>query len=346
MPDLTCPNCGHDYNQNDIFCPHCGQKTGLGISSVWSMVVQFVANLVNYESKLFRTTRGLFKPGFLTNEYLAIRRVDYLSPIRVFFILLFLMFFALSFIDIQFNSSDNVDSDFELDKATMQKAMSLDSYIQQQINELDTLVARKQKDPEKQLALSDHLNAAEELFNLNVNETTDLTLFGNEYTFKKSDLLELDHQQLVEKYQIKPILDQLILRAMVRFSQDPKGFLKFLFSNMTWAVFLHVLLMAGIVKLMHFRTAYAAHFVYQLHLHSFWFVLVMMGLTVAESDLTGWVIAGLVLTGLTYFFQSLHRVYGKRLWRSALKGIVLVPLYLAVLLGSILLVMFISSVLF
>ena len=346
MPDLMCPNCGADYNPEDIFCASCGQKTGLGIASVWSMIVSFVSNLVNYESKLFRTTRGLFKPGFLTNEYLAIRRVDYLSPIRVFFILLFLMFFALSFVPMNFVVNDKSDPDFELDKTMMQKAMSLDSYIQQQIGELDELVKRKQKDPEKQKALSKHLNAAEELFNLNVNQTTDLTLFGNEYIFKKSDLLELDHEELIEKYEIKPILDQLVLRAMIRFSNDPKGFLKFLFSNMTWAVFIHVLLMASIFKLMHFRSRYAAHFVYQLHLHSFWFLIVMASLTIPEGDLTGWLIALMVLTALVYFFQSSYRVYGKKLWLNGLKNIILVPIYLAVLLVSIIFVMFVSSILF
>ncbi|WP_395374846.1 DUF3667 domain-containing protein [Marinicella sp. W31] len=346
MPDLICPNCDQDYNPNDVFCAACGQKTDLGISSVWSMIMQFVSNLVNYESKFFRTSRGLFIPGFLTNEYLAIRRIDYLSPIRVYFILLFLMFFALSFVPMQFNVNNNPNSDFDLNRNTMQKSMSLDSYIQQQITDLKSLVERKQKDPEKQKELSNNLDTVEQQFNLDFSATNTTVLFGNEYKFKKADLYNLSHEELIEKYQIKPIMDRLVLKAMMRFTNDPKGFLKFLFGNMTWAVFLHVLLMAGIFKAIHFRTAYAAHFVYQLHLHSFLFILTLICLTSASGELRAWIIAGLSLTGAIYFFQSLHRVYGNKRWLSILKGILLIPFYFAILLGSILLIMLISSILF
>jgi len=58
------------------------------------MMADFFANLINYDSKTLSSIRGLFIPGFLTQEYIANRRVSYLAPIRLY-IFLMLAFFAL-----------------------------------------------------------------------------------------------------------------------------------------------------------------------------------------------------------------------------------------------------------
>jgi hypothetical protein len=87
-----------------VFCSQCSQKRNLGVLSVWKMTREFVANFLDYDSKTLTTIRGLFIPGFLTNQYLANRRVSYLSPMRLFVFLMVVFFAILSYQGIdQFN---------------------------------------------------------------------------------------------------------------------------------------------------------------------------------------------------------------------------------------------------
>lgn len=52
----------------------------------------------NFDSKFIRTIRLLiFKPGFLTNEIIAGKRVNYIKPFRIYIIVVVLHFLAFSF---------------------------------------------------------------------------------------------------------------------------------------------------------------------------------------------------------------------------------------------------------
>ena len=93
----SCPNC-ETINSNDaVFCQNCSQKINLKLNSVWRMIGDFLATLIDYDSKLFSSIRGLFKPGYLTNQYLLRKRVRYLTPIRLFVILMLSFFAVMSF---------------------------------------------------------------------------------------------------------------------------------------------------------------------------------------------------------------------------------------------------------
>lgn len=112
---MTCPNCQYHNDVSDIFCSQCGQKTRLSLLSVWVMMSEFIANIINYDSKIFTTVRGLFVSGYLTNQYLANKRVAYLAPMRLFIFLMFVFFAVLSFQNYdQFLM--NTNDDFEVNK--------------------------------------------------------------------------------------------------------------------------------------------------------------------------------------------------------------------------------------
>ncbi len=91
-----CPNCNAKNSPQAKFCIECSQKTHLKLKSVWLMIFDFFANLIDYDSKLFSSIKGLFKPGFLTQQYLAKKRVSYLTPIRMFIIAMLSFFWILS----------------------------------------------------------------------------------------------------------------------------------------------------------------------------------------------------------------------------------------------------------
>lgn len=101
-PASTCHNCHTDAPGN--FCSACGQATTLHVPSAREFLHEFVAHYVALEGKLWRTLALLlFRPGALSNEYIAGRRVRYVEPLRVY-----LTFSILFFAILKFGSGDLV----------------------------------------------------------------------------------------------------------------------------------------------------------------------------------------------------------------------------------------------
>jgi hypothetical protein len=89
-----CDNCLSELSPGARYCDHCGQKRiDLKDHSVWHLIVDSVGDFFHLDSKFVATIRPLlFRPGFLTNEYLAGRRVRYFAPFKLFLFISFLYF--------------------------------------------------------------------------------------------------------------------------------------------------------------------------------------------------------------------------------------------------------------
>jgi hypothetical protein len=92
-----CHNCGAAVNYH--YCALCGQETKLHVPSAGEFIHEFIAHYVALEGRLWKTLANLlFKPGFLTAEYIAGRRVRYVEPLRVYLTLSILFFALLKFV--------------------------------------------------------------------------------------------------------------------------------------------------------------------------------------------------------------------------------------------------------
>jgi hypothetical protein len=79
----TCLNCG--CARVTKFCPECGQQAASPIQPMRDLVLDAAGEFFKFDSKLFVTLKSLlFRPGFLTNEYLAGRRAPYIAPLRLY----------------------------------------------------------------------------------------------------------------------------------------------------------------------------------------------------------------------------------------------------------------------
>ena len=77
------------------FCSNCGQSFAELNRPIKDILAE-VGDIVNFDSRIFRSIPPfLFKPGFLTREYLAGKRKKYMSPFRLY-ILMSLLFFFLA----------------------------------------------------------------------------------------------------------------------------------------------------------------------------------------------------------------------------------------------------------
>jgi Protein of unknown function (DUF3667) len=79
------------------YCHACGQENLEPKETVWHLIQHFFNDITHFDGKFFNTVGLLLrKPGFLSAEYTAGRRMSYLNPIRmyvftsaIFFIILF-----------------------------------------------------------------------------------------------------------------------------------------------------------------------------------------------------------------------------------------------------------------
>lgn len=96
VPPAICPNC--ETTLQGSFCHQCGQKQITHHDfALGHFLAHAVHDITHFDSKIFRSLIPLFfRPGVLTQEYLAGRRSRYLKPVTLF-VLLNLFFFLVGY---------------------------------------------------------------------------------------------------------------------------------------------------------------------------------------------------------------------------------------------------------
>jgi hypothetical protein len=93
--EKKCLNCNaRVYNK---YCGVCGQENIEPQESVFGLVRHFFEDITHFDGKFFTSLKYLItKPGYLTKEYVAGRRMSYLNPVR-FYIFTSFLFFLIVF---------------------------------------------------------------------------------------------------------------------------------------------------------------------------------------------------------------------------------------------------------
>jgi hypothetical protein len=95
--EKNCLNCG--TNVMGRFCHVCGQENIVPKESFGNLVLHFFYDITHFDGKFFDSLRYLlFRPGFLSKEYIKGKRAAYLNPVRmyvftsaIFFIIFFMV---------------------------------------------------------------------------------------------------------------------------------------------------------------------------------------------------------------------------------------------------------------
>ena len=86
-----CQNCGAAVSGR--YCAACGQRVEPPLHSLWHFTKTATEDLTHADSRLWRTLGALlFRPGYLTREFLAGRRARYLPPVRLYLVISVLFF--------------------------------------------------------------------------------------------------------------------------------------------------------------------------------------------------------------------------------------------------------------
>jgi hypothetical protein len=89
--DSRCKNCLAPLLGR--YCGNCGQAAGLHVPSTKELLHELLEGVTHSDSRLWRTLVCLwFKPGKLTLEFVAGRRISYLPPFRLYLVLSVIFF--------------------------------------------------------------------------------------------------------------------------------------------------------------------------------------------------------------------------------------------------------------
>jgi hypothetical protein len=91
---VKCANCTTPMEGE--FCHHCGQSVHSVLRPVHGLLEEFFETILHIDGRILHTLPPLFlKPGLLTLEYFSGRRVRYIAPFRLMFVLCLLSFFTM-----------------------------------------------------------------------------------------------------------------------------------------------------------------------------------------------------------------------------------------------------------
>jgi hypothetical protein len=107
-----CLNCGAALTGS--YCAHCGQAADVHVLTTRELIHEALEGFTHSDSRLWRTLYLLwFKPGKLTQEFVAGRRAAYLPPFRLYLVLsvIFFLIASVSHPHAQFVSFDDAGAE-------------------------------------------------------------------------------------------------------------------------------------------------------------------------------------------------------------------------------------------
>nr|MCU0395591.1 DUF3667 domain-containing protein [Chitinophagaceae bacterium] len=121
--EKNCLNCGAQVQGR--YCHICGQENIETHETLWGLFTHFVYDITHFDGKFFSTLRYLlFRPGFLSMEYLRGRRASYLHPIKMYVFTSALFFFILFAVRNEEDVIKGVDWDIQEKRAALLQRMA------------------------------------------------------------------------------------------------------------------------------------------------------------------------------------------------------------------------------
>ena len=280
-PDY-CRNCGALLAGQ--YCAACGQRARTRLITLWELLKDVVGDLFELDSRLWRSLKPLLlRPGHLTRDYLAGRRVHYVPPFRMYLILSILFFVVVSF---------DEDGPAIFDEAEVSLGETLETEIESLRGETEN--------PERALETHSDTNEA-----IKTCEKAEID----------TGIAWLDSKENIE------FLRRLCVQVVEKVTADEGAFARALYDNIPKMMFIFLPFLALVLKLLYIGTGryYVEHLLFFVHYHAFFFLIVMLnvgftnlGEFIHEPDwLIGLVTATVVLYIPVYLFIAMRKVYGQ-----------------------------------
>ena len=317
--DVDCLNCGTNFSGH--YCPNCGQAVKEYDRPFGFIFYNFLGDFFAFDTRFFKTLFTLVtRPGFLTKEYFAGRRVRYTPPFRIFVFVSFILFLLLQTYTNR-GLTTVLDKDFKDGTIGLgcSSFVMADSIIGQATEELDENEKQVVDSVMTKMGVSKDSTANSD-FQLNMEtfrDASDLRLALNKYADKLEKQLETetDEKQRAE------------LREFIRLCRSPESAMARILKYISYAFFILLPIFALLLKLIYIRRRhnYMRHLVFSIHIHSFIFLVMtaIVGMYMIFEGNINTIAAILFLSVPLYIIIALKKFYGQSLAKVFVKFIML-----------------------
>jgi hypothetical protein len=323
-----CLNCGTMLEGK--FCHNCGQENLQVKESFGHMMNHAISDYFHFDHQFFHTMKPLlFKPGFLTNEYMAGRRAQYLHPVKMYIfisVMYFLLFFQHTTTQTNNEQHKNLTTT-ELNQAV--KAINQNSFLpaeakKEAIRDLyrDRGYIMIGNHPVKDTSKKARKIIDEEDSHY-FNPSTDDSTYA-QYLLSQSKLPNEKQDGWIMRYYNKKafaVNKQNINIKEVIEETFKHNFPKLMFLLLPlFAFFLSIVFRKN-------RKFYVEHLIYSFHLHCFLFlflgIIIIIKMLIPErwEAILGWISILTVVAIIVYFYKSLRAVYQRSRFRTITKMI-------------------------
>ncbi|WP_319482127.1 DUF3667 domain-containing protein [uncultured Draconibacterium sp.] len=323
--DIECLNCGTNFSGH--YCPNCGQAVKEYDRPFGFIFYNFLGDFFAFDTRFFKTLFALIaRPGFLTKEYFAGRRVRYTPPFRIFVFVSFLLFFLLQIVTnrglLTVLDSDLKDAKVGLDSISV---VAADSVINKVNNELS---------PQEKQALGEALSKGNiKLDSIDIAKTANEIDLGS-WSGARNIRLALNKQADKMQEELEEETEpgkRAELQENINLLRSPEATMAKILKYISYAFFLLLPLFAMILKLIYIRRKhnYMRHLVFSFHIHSFIFLVMtfIIGLNLLFENIPGSISAVLILSIPIYIIIAIKKFYGQSLGKVVLKFFTLSFIY-------------------
>jgi len=344
--EKKCLNCGNEIS--DRYCSHCGQENVNPKESTGHLVGHFVSDITHYDSKFLTTIRDLlFRPGFLTTEYLTGRRVRYLNPVRMYIFISFIFFITL--FAQKKNEMHASENQSPLQHLNTEKQYLADSLKKSLRHIRDSSVYGKLKDSVVRniaASLDTIVPATDTSESIGISVSTRGFLFTRTEN-RYNSLQEYDSvQKSLPDKEKDGFFGRLFTRKNIsikkRLGSASEIAVEEEFQHNVPKLMFVLLPLFALLLLIFYRkrkVTYAGHIIFSVHYHSFAFlVLFLMNLVNMIAPSFSFSITVLIISLLLlylYLVVALKNVYRQSFFISTLKGLVISIIYILLLVISL-----------
>jgi Protein of unknown function (DUF3667) len=307
---LVCANC-HAALSGE-YCAVCGQRHEPHVHTVAHFASEALESVSHADSRLWRTLWYLLaRPGFLTREFFAGRRVSYLPPFRLYLVISVVFFLTVGVPEEVAIDVDGVEPTAERIEKMNATAAALEKETGPGSEELKLAAARIRQQAEKEkTALAAGEADAEDAAPAPVVEPK----FGLQDKNAMTDFCD-------EFKNPDPTANQNYAKlhaACARISEDGgKELAKTVAHNIPRAMFVFLPLLALSMKPLYWRPKryYVEHLLFLIHNHAFVFlvltVLTLLELIPVVGNHLGIVKFAAWLYMIWYLFRGMRNYYGQ-----------------------------------
>lgn len=294
------------------------------------MVSHFFSDITHFDGKFFTTVKDLlFRPGFLSAEYMAGKRSSYLHPVRMYVFtsaIFFLLFFSVF-------KQGNIK--FNLNQPLSPAARA------EMITETEKELLADTADAGRKKLLVMLKDTSQKITNADVvrlkSEDGLQQVRGRQYkSVHEYDSVQKSLPPGEKDGWFPSLMERKVLQWTEKYGDDPDAFSHYLSSSLLhrlpYLLFVSLPLFAFILKLLYLRRKnffYADHAVFSIHHFVFTFILLLFVFTLNSlQTATGWgflVAVEIILffSGGVYLFLAMKRFYSQGFGKTAVKFILL-----------------------